>query len=146
MTNRLRIARAGRPVKARVSSVPVVCGRPQPSPVERRHAGLGATQKGRAELGAARPESESRRNPSSIGDTPRGNYRNAHGIDDLRDQRNRTDRAGSGTAAEAAAMTAGLEPLRDDNVGAACFERAGLGYGRGRTEDDAPGLLHPPHY
>jgi hypothetical protein len=92
-----------------------------------------------------RAQSEGRCEAAAIGDAAGGNYRQAHGVDDLRYQRHRPDQAGSRAAAEAAAMAAGVKSLRDDDVGAVCFERTRLGHRRRRAEDDATGFLHSPN-
>ena len=42
-------------------------------------------------------------------------------------------------------MAAGFKSLRDDDVGAVCFERTRLGHRRRRAEDDAAGFLHSPN-
>ena len=113
--------------------------------MQRRNGGFGARKKRRAELDPARTESEGRRDAAAVGDAAGGDYRQAHGVDDLRHQRHRADHAGARTVAEVAAMAARFESLRNDGVGAVGFEPARLGHHRRRTEDDATGFLHSPN-
>ena len=69
----------------------------------------------------------------------------ANGVSNLRHQRHRPDHAGSRAVAEAAPMAAGFISLRDDDVGAVCFEPTRFGDRRRRAEDNATGFLHSPN-
>jgi len=92
---------------------------------------------------AARPEGKSGGDPPCVGDAARRDDRCPHGVCDLRHQGHCADHAGSGAVAKAAAVTAGFEPLRDDDVGTVCLKRAGLGDGGRRAQDDAARFLDP---
>src|SRR5262249_31077644 len=71
-----------------------------------------------ADLYPARAQGKGRCDRPTVSNTTRGDHRDAHGIDDLRNQRHGTDHAGSGKIAKTTPMPTSFESLRDDDVGA----------------------------
>jgi hypothetical protein len=86
------------------------------SAVQRRNRSFRTTQKSRADLHPARAQGESRRDPPTVCNTTCGDYRDAHGIDDLRNQRHGANHTGARKTAKAPPMSTGFKSLRDDDV------------------------------
>ena len=90
-------------------------------------------QIGRAKLHRRGAQQQRRRDPARVADSAGGNDRDGDGVDDLRDQRHRSDRMMP--RKEMPRMAAGFAPLRDDRVDALGGEIAGLA-NRGRIAED----------
>ena len=105
------------------------------------HLRLRAAQKRRSQLHRARTEHESGGGGAAIGNATGSDYRNLHGIDNLRQQCEKPRLHADTDAGEGRAVAAGLDPLRDDRVDAALFELARLGNRRCTRNDERAGRL-----
>jgi len=128
---------AGRPTgEGACQLCAVICGAAQLGSVERRRCCFQATKEGRSQVRAACAKRESG-GEHSLAMPPASITGTRTAVDDLGEQPHCTDHSGSGTVSEATATASGFVLLRDDDIGATSFERAGLGDGRRGTENSA---------
>ena len=96
---------------------------------------FGAEQVCRADLHARSAKSQRCGNAVCIDDTARGDHRNIHRMHDLRQQREYTDLCIQILREEHAAMSAGLDTLRDDGVCTVLLKPEGF-FDRGSRRQD----------
>ena len=140
---RLRIPRAGRPVKRFVSLVASSRASLSAARWRGRRRRLRRLQVRGADLRGAGAEREGGRDAPAVGDAARGDDRKPNRVDDLRQKREQARLGGDVFAQEHAAMTAGFRPLRDHRVDAALLEPARLGDRRRGGIDLCPSGLDP---
>jgi hypothetical protein len=100
-------------------------------------------QVGGPDLNRRGAERERGRHAGGVGDPAGGNHRNAHGMDDLRNERKRADLTRQILRQKHPAVSARLETLRNDRVDAPRFKPPRFVDGRGRGEDHGPPLPDP---
>ena len=90
--------------------------------MRRQNLGLWAEQKGRADLYARRAQHQCRHESAGIANATRSDHRNPHGIDDLRQQGEKTNLRCNVLGEEHPAMTASFNSLRDHRITATLLQ------------------------
>ena len=98
---------------------------------------LRSEEEARPELRACGPERQRGGETAAVEDPARSDHGGGHGVDDLRDQRERADERAVPVAREVERrpMSSGFCPLRDDEVDAAVDHANGLLHGRDHRAD-----------
>ena len=113
----------------------VVASGPQRRPVRRQYFRLRAEQKRRSDLDCCGTKRQRRCHGTCVCDAAGRNHRHLDRVDHLREQRKQSDLGGRIRAQKHSAVSAGLEPLRDDGVATVRFQTSRL-FDRRRGADD----------
>jgi len=105
-------------------------------PMRVAHGRLVAAQESGAQLHRAGAEHARRRRGAPIGHPAGGNHRDAHRIDNLRQERKKTGVLPHRDAGKGRPVAAGLGALRDHGIHPPRFEQACLGHRGGAREDE----------